>query len=277
MASMPHHHHQSAAQLGLPSARQFADLVPISNWQRVVTLALPFGCAALYFAFAYLGWWVPAVGVLMALSFLTYGSTSHDLVHGSLGIGRRANSFFLCVIELLALRSGHAYRLAHLHHHARYPAPDDIEGAAAGMTLLGALREGLTYNLKLYFWALRRDRDQAWVRGEGAACLLLLAAAVALAGAGHPVLLIYVGLMTAGSWLLPLMTSYLPHRPREKNALLQTRLFRGWVASLIAAEHLYHLEHHLYPAVPHHHWPELAKRLDPYFEVEHVPVTKILF
>ncbi|AMR27865.1 hypothetical protein A0257_12720 [Hymenobacter psoromatis] len=25
-------------------------------------------------------------------------------------------------VELLALRSGHAYRLAHLHHHARYPA-----------------------------------------------------------------------------------------------------------------------------------------------------------
>ena len=30
-------------------------------------------------------------------------------------------------------------------------------------------------------------------------------------------------------------------------------------------EHLYHLEHHLYPAVPHHNWPELARRLDPHF------------
>lgn len=48
--------------------------------------------------------------------------------------------------------------------------------------------------------------------------------------------------------------------------LSQTRLFRGRVASLIAMEHLYHLEHHLYPAVPHHNWRKLADRLDPYFK-----------
>jgi beta-carotene hydroxylase len=37
------------------------------------------------------------------------------------------------------------------------------------------------------------------------------------------------------------------------------------VLSFLAAEHLYHLEHHLYPRVPHHRWPELARRLDDYF------------
>jgi beta-carotene hydroxylase len=272
------HHHPTAGSAGLPPARHFADLVPITNAQRVLTLALPFGCAAGYFGFAALGWWVPAVAMLMVLSFLTYGSTSHDLVHANLGLRKSVNDFFLSVIELLALRSGHAYRLAHLHHHARYPAPDDIEGAAAGMSLFGALREGITYNFKLYFWALRQERgDKRWVRAEGLACLLVLAAAVALALAGHPVLLIYVGLMTLGSWLLPLMTSYLPHRPREQNVLLQTRLFRGRVASIIAMEHLYHLEHHLYPAIPHHHWPELAKRLDPYFAQQGVEPTKLGF
>ena len=274
---MPHHH-APASSAGLPSARHFADLIPLTTRQRVVTLALPFGCAALYFGCAALGWWVPAVLALMALSFLTYGSTSHDLVHGSLGLRKPVNDFFLSVIELLALRSGHAYRLAHLHHHARYPAPDDIEGAAAGMSLLGALREGLTYNLKLYFWALRQERgDKRWVRGEGLACLVVLAGATGLAALGYPVLLLYVGLMTLGSWLLPLMTSYLPHRPREQNVLLQTRLFRGRVASLVAMEHLYHLEHHLYPAIPHHHWPELARRLDSYFAQQGVEPTKLGF
>ncbi|MGI4870367.1 MAG: fatty acid desaturase family protein [Janthinobacterium lividum] len=272
------HHHPTAGSIGLPAARQFADLVSITPWQRALTLALPFGCAALYFGFAAWGWWVPAVAMLMGLSFLTYGSTSHDLVHANLGLRKSTNSFFLCVIELLALRSGHAYRLAHLHHHARYPEADDIEGAAAGMTLLGALKEGITYNLKLYFWALQRARgDKRWVQAEGLCCLLVLAAGGVLAALGHPVLLVYVGLMTLGSWLLPLMTSYLPHRPREQNVLLQTRLFRGRVASVIALEHLYHLEHHLYPAIPHHHWPELARRLDPYFAQQGVKPTKLGF
>jgi len=274
---MPHHH-PSASAVGLPPARQFADLVPLTNGQRVLTLALPFGYAAAYFGFAALGWWVPAVAMLMGLSFITYGSTSHDLVHANLGLRKSVNDVFLSIIELLALRSGHAYRLAHLHHHARYPAPDDIEGAAAGMSLFGALHEGVTYNFKLYFWALRQERgDKRWVRLEGLACLLVLAAAGVLASLGHPVLLIYAGLMTLGSWLLPLVTSYIPHRPREKNVLWQTRLFRGRVASFIAAEHLYHLEHHLYPAIPHHHWPELAKRLDPYFAQQGVEPTKLGF
>ena len=66
----------------------------------------------------------------MYLSFVTYGSISHDLVHRTMGLPRWVNEFFLTIIELLAFRSGHAYRLAHLHHHARFPHEDDIEGAA---------------------------------------------------------------------------------------------------------------------------------------------------
>jgi 2-polyprenyl-6-methoxyphenol hydroxylase-like FAD-dependent oxidoreductase len=36
-------------------------------------------------------------------------------------------------------------------------------------------------------------------------------------------------------------------------------------ASLAAADDPADLEHHLYPQVPHHRWPELARRLDAYF------------
>jgi beta-carotene hydroxylase len=49
------------------------------------------------------------------------------------------------------------------------------------------------------------------------------------------------------------------------------------VVSVIALEHLYHLEHHLYPAVPHHNWPRLAKRLDPYFEAMGITPIKLWF
>lgn len=267
----------AAGHPGIPTLLEFADLTRITKFQRAVTLAAPFVSAALYFLFAVSGWWIPAVLSLMFLSFITYGSTSHDLVHGNLGLKRRANNFFLFAIELLALRSGHAYRLAHLHHHARYPQDDDIEGAAAKMSLIGALREGLTYNLKLYLWALKRtSRDKSWIRFEGVACVFLIAAAVFLCQ-WTPIFLIYAALMIMGSWILPLMTSYFPHTPAGKNPLFQTRLFRGRVASLIAMEHLYHLEHHLYPSIPHHNWVKLAKRLDPVFEENGVEPVKIWF
>ena len=61
---------------------------------------------------------------------------------------------------------------------------------------------------------------------------------------------------------IPLITAHLQHFPRRN--LFQTRTFRGLGARIVAADHLYHLEHHLYPAVPHQHWPRLAERLDPF-------------
>ena len=94
-----------------------------------------------YWIFAANELWVAAVLSLIVLSFVTYGSTSHDLVHGSLGLNRLTNDLLLSLFEAISLRSGHAYQAAHLNHHARFPHEDDIEGRAAGMTFPQALWE----------------------------------------------------------------------------------------------------------------------------------------
>jgi len=241
------------------------DLLRLAPLQRAAALALPFSFFGAYFVCAALGSWVPAVLATVALSFVTYGSTSHDLVHRTLGLSRRANEVLLCLTELLALRSGHAYRLAHLHHHARFPAEDDIEGAASRKSWAGALADGFTFQARVWLWAYRGGADRAWVAGEGVACAGLLAASAVLA-AVTPVFAVYAALMVAGSWIIPFVTSYLQHDPAGASALTQTRAFRGKVASAVALGHLYHLEHHLYPAVPHQNWGELARRLDPYLK-----------
>src|SRR5690606_21175048 len=137
------------------------------------------------------------------------GSISHDLVHGNLGLPRRLNEVLLCVTELLAVRSGHAYRLAHLHHHARFPAEDDIEGAASGMGLGRTILDGLTLQPRVWWWAIgrARGRDRAWVWGEGIACVAIVVASLTLV----PLTILpvaYVGLVIAGSWIFPLATSY---------------------------------------------------------------------
>jgi len=213
----------------------------------------------------------------VVLSFVTYGSTSHDLVHRSLGLSRVANDFFLCVIELLTLRSGHAYRAAHLHHHARFPHPDDIEATAARKSWLGAIAEGPAFQLRLWLWAVRHASSaRAWIIGEGVACLALGGLTVAL-WPMTPIPLVYVVLVILGSWPIPLVTSYVPHDPDGSDDLAQTRAFRGVIAAVIALRHLYHLEHHLYPAVPHQHWPELARRLDPYLARAGVKPVKFWF
>jgi beta-carotene hydroxylase len=269
---------EPSAAAGLPPLRELGpDLTKVSAVRRFASLAAPFVWSAAYFGCFAAGWHVPAVLPLVALSFVTYGSTSHDLVHGSLRLRRGLNDVLLSVIEFVAVRSGHAYRAAHLHHHARYPHPDDVEGAAAHMSLPRALAEGVVFPVRVWCWALRHaPRDRAWVVGEGAACVALVAAAIALAPV-TPVLLVYVALMVAGGWIIPAATSYFPHTPQGKDALFQTRRFRGAVASAVALEHLYHLEHHLYPSVPHHNWPRLARRLDPFLDRAGVRVVKFWF
>jgi beta-carotene hydroxylase len=254
------------------------DLLRLPAWRIAISLIAPFVLAIGYFACAFAGFWPVAVGCVVLLSFVTYGSISHDLVHRSLGLPRRLNDFLLTAIELLMLRSGRAYRLAHLNHHARYPdAHDDPEAAAAHGGFWAAIASGPLFFVRLWWWAVRRyPEHRARLLLEGLAIGSLLVAAVVVAACGWSVVpLVYVTVAYLGTWVVPLVTAYIPHTPEGGNPLSQTRRFRGWVARLIALDHLYHLEHHLYPAVPHHRWQELARRLDPYLDRAGVPTIRV--
>src|SRR5437016_8477117 len=79
------------------------ELLELTAAQQVLTLALPFIFAGIYFYAAFTRQWLIAVASVVYLSFVTYGSTSHDLVHGNLGLSKSINEIFLTLIELLAL------------------------------------------------------------------------------------------------------------------------------------------------------------------------------
>ena len=253
----------------LPTLGQLGDdLLQITTLRRLRTLALPFVAMGCYAMFAWLGWWPLAVASVMMLSFVTYGSTSHDLVHRTLHLPHRWNDFLLSLIELLSLRSGTAYRLSHLNHHQHLLDPDDIEGAMAHGSLLGSIASGFLLQPRLWLWAWRKHKSmRTRLLLESAGIVVLITIAI-VSFHWTPAPLVYVALVIGGSWLFPLITVYIPHdvQAQGHDPLKQTRLFRGRLVQLIAFDHLYHLEHHLYPAVPHHHWKELAARLDPFFE-----------
>lgn len=253
------------------------DLLRVPVWRRVVSLVAPFVLTALFFVLAAQGEWLAALACPVLLSFLTYGSISHDLVHRTLGLPKWLNEILLTLIELLAFRSGHAYRAVHLHHHARFPAEDDLEGAAAKMSLFRALVEGVGLQPRLWFFAMRhKGAHRPWAIVECLVSATLFGVSVAV----FPVTkapLVYAALMIMGSWIFPVITAYIPHDATGASELTQTKLFRGKVLSIVALEHLYHLEHHLYPGVPHHNWPELAQRLDPFFERAGLRPIKLFF
>jgi beta-carotene hydroxylase len=259
---------------GLPSLDVIGrDLLAVPAWRRALSLAFPFTLPPLFFFFAMRGWWIPALACPVILSFVTYGSVSHDLVHRTLRLPHWLNETLLCAMELITLRSGHAYRFTHLHHHARFPHEDDIEAEAARMPLGRALFDGFAHQPRLWWYAFRHaPRERAWIAGEGVAVIAMIGAAVL-----WKLSALYAALMIAGTWIFPVMTVIIPHDARGTSELTRTRLFRGAVLSVLAVEHLYHLEHHLYPQVPHHNWPRLARRLDPYFAQHGLKAVKLLF
>ncbi|MFO0725205.1 MAG: fatty acid desaturase [Myxococcota bacterium] len=246
----------------LPSLEALGpDLVLTSLPRRALVLARPFA-GALGFALAW-SWGHPGLALgCVFFVFVGIVSSAHDVVHGSLGLSRRASDVWLFLLGALVLESGHAYRLTHLRHHAIFPGPDDPEGAPAKMSLLGALLHGPVFLPKLWWWALRRasSSERRWLLAEAAWAIGVALVAMIL---GVRLLLAWVALVVAGSFSYPLLTAHLPHRHFGDSPLTQTHTLRGRIIPRLFLELTYHLEHHLYPRVPTHLLPELAKRLEP--------------
>lgn len=142
------------------------DLLVVGAFRRAISLTEPFVIAAAFFAFAARGWWPLCVACTMLLTFLTYGSISHDLVHRNLHLPKWLNEALLCAIELISFRCGHAYRIVHLNHDARFPSAGDIEGSAAGMSWWRSLFiEGPTLQPRLLS---SRSAPAAIARGSSA-------------------------------------------------------------------------------------------------------------
>ena len=261
-----------------PSIKELGfDLLTLSRYQLFMTIATPFAFFVLYYFFAFNDLWPAAVFCTMALSFTSYGSTSHDLVHENLKIHKTLNAVLLTALELICFRSGHAYKLSHLYHHKRYPNKDDVEGAAARMSFFRSLIEGVIFQPKIYYWGLINYKHHKYYRlivFEGAMIIMLMLFCVYSISFTY-VFVIYMCLMIAGSWIIPVVTSYAVHSPEGEHELIQTRLFRGSFFSIVAFNHLFHLEHHLYPMVPHMNWPKLAQRLDRYFQSEGIRPVKV--
>jgi beta-carotene hydroxylase len=247
------------------------DLLEVTPFQRIWSILRPVFCAAAYFVFAAHGWWVPAVVAVAGLMFITYVSTSHDLLHRTLGFSRRVNDTLLAFTEMLVLRSGHAFRLTHLQHHRHFPQDDDVEGLVARLSWWRALLSGIGNQSRLFFWAWKRAaaKDRLWMTIEAAWAIGVVVVSIALFPTTK-ILLIYVILIVTSSWLYPLATVWIPHRVDGKDKLTQTHAVRGRLVPELFLQHTYHLEHHLYPAVPSYSWRELARRLDPFLRARGV-------
>jgi beta-carotene hydroxylase len=143
------------------------------------------------------------------------------------------------------------------------------------MGLWRTLLEGPLFLFRLWLWAWRRTPEERhWLLLE-AGWFVGFSLVSVLLWPQVPALLVYTLLVIGGSWVYPLSTVHLPHNVNGQNALFQTYTLRGRIIPKLFLELTYHLEHHLYPAVPSHHYTELSRRLEPYLEQAGVEPVRV--
>jgi fatty acid desaturase len=273
------HSHHLPDQYEIPKLTALGDdLTVTTSRQRWMALARPFAGIAVYVLAASLGlWWLTPI--IVFLIFVAVVTVTHDVVHGTLGLSKRQTDWALFIMGAALLESGHAYRTTHFQHHRVFPGPDDPEGDPARMTFWRTVLVGPIFLPRLWWWSYRRNKpypiQRAWLMIEALWAVLIPVLGFTF-WAERPLILVYAVMVIVGSWVYPLLTVHLPHRDYGDTPLTQTHTLRGRVIPALFLELTYHLEHHLYPQVPSHNLPKLARRLDPFFkeagvEVWHVP------
>lgn len=258
-----------------PLSHLGSDLRRISIGLKIIALGMtPLGTVMFFYGWHWQWWWLMILA-LYVIGFFTYGSTSHDLVHRNFGLSPFLNDILLSFTELLALRSGHAYRCAHMNHHQTFPKPEDFEGAPAQWSFIKTALTAPFYFLRIFCWAFRRYPAQRF---------WMIAEALFIVGywiisfifyEPYPQLLFYAVAMWLSSWAYPFLLVYIVHHKKLENALQQTVFVRGRWIPMLLLQHSYHLEHHLYPQVPAWNYSKLAQRLDPYFSGQNIQPYRI--
>ncbi len=240
------------------------DLIALTWMEALKELLHPLPWLAVSLAGAGLGW-LPLALVGSFMFFLTGLRQIHDAYHSALGLPRWANHAVMLVQSVLMINAMHAVRWNHLRHHRLCLAEGDVEAASAKMSAAGALLYGPLFPLRLIGTALRLgDADtRRWIALELAAMAAWIGLVFGVLDAGpiRAPLQYHTLAMLAGECFTAFFCVWTVHHdcPREET---MARTSRWGLANAVFYGMFFHIEHHVFPAVPTCHLPQLARRLD---------------
>ena len=221
-----------------------------------VLLSLPFLILSWWSAAQ--SWWLLAL-VSSFFFFMAALRQAHDCYHRTLGVGKVATELMLFMLSMTMLCSTHAIRHTHLNHHRDPLGDSDVEGNWARLPWYQAILGGGKFSIAIQWFGLthgnRRNRLLVVID------MLLISALIAIAFITmHPILMYHVLVMLMANMLVGFFAVWSVHHGCDE--LIYARSERHPLINLLTFNLLYHIEHHLFPAVPTNHLPELAKRLD---------------
>ena len=250
------------------------DLRPLSGFEIGSGLLLSLPWLALAIWLSTIGWLVPALLASFVL-FLCGLRQAHDAFHNTLGLQRRLTEGFLLLLSVVMMMPLHAVKFNHLRHHARPLTDDDLEGWSARLPGWLAILTGPFFTLRLIQAALWHG--SAGLRFAVLAELLAISAlTVAAVLTGWFWLGYHVVVMLLGNCLTGFFAVWIVHHDCDPQGLF-ARTQRSDVVNWMTLHLFYHLEHHLFTAVPSCHLPELARRLDPHLRRAGVRPVRLWF
>lgn len=238
---------------------QWKDLKQLSVMDMLIENNLSIPWLLLSWLLAYYGCYVAALP-FSAFFFLTALRQVHNGFHNSLGTNRFLTWLSLYLNSLLMMASIHAVKFNHIRHHKYCLSEEDYEGKSAGMSWYGAILYGPIHMFLIHKVTLQAG-NRNYVRNviiELASIALVIFTVFFF----HIHFLIYhIIVMILAEFLMAFFAVWTVHHDTA-HAPEFARTQRGGWKNKITFSMFYHLEHHLFPAVPTIKLPELARRID---------------
>ncbi|RSX35353.1 fatty acid desaturase [Sphingomonas koreensis] len=234
------------------------DLVTMRPSDGLIECLHPLPWLALSFLLAGAGLWLLAAPATF-MFFLTALRLNHEAIHHNLGFGPRGHRRVLHALSALMLGSNSSVAFNHLLHHQKIGTEDDIEGRCGNMRLLEVLRFGPRFPVETHLYGWKQGGPQLRRRMAIDLALNLMVIGAAIACQWVP-LLYHIAAMLVAQSLTAFFAVWITHHGCEEGLVARTQ--RGRLFNLVSYNMFFHLEHHLFPAVPVSRLPTLAARID---------------
>jgi fatty acid desaturase len=245
---------------------EWRDLCSLSTREVVREVGIYLPWLVLSCVFAHLGatlhwvWFLPALGSSF-MFFLCGLRQVHNAFHYAVGVPPKAHEWLMFVLSPLMMSAMHAIQWNHLRHHRHCMDDDDFEAVSARMPGWKALLTGPRFPVLLHTKALQlaKPRVRRWIHWELAAMAAMPVLAWVVIDQAW--LQYHVIAMVVGQGFSAFFAVWTVHHDCDRSHFI-ARTLRNDVKSFVSYNMFYHVEHHLFPAVPTCHLPRLSERLD---------------
>jgi len=239
---------------------EWIDLLNLSKLEIYYELVIWLPWLALSLISAAYEFYIVALGFSFVF-FITGLRLNHNACHYAVGISKKSHEYVLFILSILMLGSMHAVQVNHLRHHKYFPESKDIEAISAHKPALEAFLIGPFFPIILHTKALQVGSliQKKWICLELSMNVFWVYIVFNVLNLNF--LKYHIMVMLLAQCMTAFFAVWTVHHDCDSEKHI-ARTIRNKFKAKLTFNMFYHLEHHLFPAVPTCHLHLLAKRMD---------------